>query len=171
MDRKIDLKDKIEALLFVAGRPLSIDELSKICSSDKNKVKKEVDKLRKEYSSKNSLKIIEINDNYKIVVREELIPIVERVVPTPEFNKAVMETLSIIAWKQPILQSDIIKIRSSSAYDHIRELLDMGFISRERHGRSYIIKITPKFLEYFELPSSKELKQTFKQVEEKFFKK
>jgi hypothetical protein len=59
--------------------------------------------------------------------------------------------LAIIAWKSPVVQSEIVRIRSTKAYDHIEELLTKGFIMREKSGRSYLIKLTPKFFEYFDI--------------------
>ena len=60
-----------------------------------------------------------------------------------------METLAVVAWKYPIVQSEIIKLRGSSAYEHMRELVEQGFIAKERSGRTYKVKLTKKFFNYF----------------------
>ena len=76
-----------------------------------------------------------------------------------ELPKAVLETVAVIAWKAPVLQSEIIKIRNNKAYDHIKELVESGFIAKEKSSRSYKIKLTQKFFDYFDIDSVKKLKQ------------
>ncbi|MFC1774850.1 SMC-Scp complex subunit ScpB [Nanoarchaeota archaeon] len=70
--------------------------------------------------------------------------------------------LAVIAYKSPILQSDVIKIRTNKAYDHLKLLEDQSFITREKHGRTKLIKITQKFYDYFEI-SPEELQKKFEE--------
>ena len=74
--------------------------------------------------------------------------------PDTEMTKSVMETLAVIAWKQPIIQADVIKIRTNKAYEHIKELVGMGFVTSEKFGRTKKLKLTQKFLDYFDHPLS-----------------
>jgi DNA-binding MarR family transcriptional regulator len=71
-----------------------------------------------------------------------------------------METLAVVAYKAPVLQSKVVKIRTNKAYDHLAQLENSGFITREKSGRSKLIKLTSKFFEYFDIDPSK-LKQKF----------
>ena len=83
-----------------------------------------------------------------------------------ELDKQTQETLALIAFKQPVLQSLIIKMRGNKAYEHIAKLLQLEFISSEKSGRTRLIKITQKFYEYFDI-IDKELKEKFSQFKEK----
>ena len=73
-----------------------------------------------------------------------------------------METLSVIAWKNPALQSDIIKIRTNKAYKHIGELEEAGFIESIKHGRTKLLKLTKKFYDYFDLEGDKDIKEALR---------
>ena len=83
-------------------------------------------------------------------MREDHGDIVNKMMPL-ELNPGVIRTLSAIAIKSPILQSDLIELRGSSAYEHIAELLSRKLITKRRKGRSYMINTTPSFHEYFKL--------------------
>jgi hypothetical protein len=76
--------------------------------------------------------------------------------------------LAVIAWKQPATQSEIVKIRTNKAYEHIAELEKMGYVAKHKHGRTYLIKVTGKFYDYFDLPEGgiKEIFKDVKDVEE-----
>lgn len=105
-----------------------------------------------DYSSRESALEIDDEDGYIIQVRSDYMDIVEKLVPV-ELKPTILRTLSVIAVKEPIRQSQIIELRGQSAYEHIQDLLQKGLISRkkDKNGRSYILKTTPKFAEYFKL--------------------
>ena len=162
-----DLKKEVEALLFAAGRKVSVDELVLLCKSEKKKVSTTLEELKKEYAEKESaMFLIEEGDGWKMTVRDRYIPLVKEISPHTELSRSMLETLAVIAWKHPALQADIIKMRSSTAYEDIKILLDMGFISKEKKGRSFILKPTGRFFDYFDLPSKEKLKEMFKDIEE-----
>jgi len=60
-----------------------------------------------------------------------------------------MKTLALIAYKQPIIQATVVKYRNNKAYDHLKLLLDEGFIKKEPRGRTFTLTTTTKFIEYF----------------------
>jgi len=64
------------------------------------------------------------------------------------------------------MQSDVIRIRTNKAYDHIGELEKMGFLSKERHGRSYILKLSQKFYDYFDLRNDVDVRNLFKHIKD-----
>ena len=157
-----DLKKKVEALLFSSGRAMSFEELKRLCRvyNDEN-LKKALQDLKIDYDNRDSsLKLIHEEDTWKIQTKEDFFHIVKKVVTETELKKTLMETLAVIAWKYPIKQSDLIKIRTNKAYDHLRELEEIGYITRQKHGRSKLIKLTDKFFAYFDLPPEK-LKSKF----------
>lgn len=152
-----DIKTKIEALLFSSGRYVTVQELSKLLrTGDTESVASAARELMNEYNSKNtSLMIVEESDAWKITTREKFLPLVRKVVAKTELSKTLMETLAVIAYKAPVLQSEVISIRTNKAYDHIKELEKLGFIVTHRHGRSRMIKLSQKFFDYFDIDEAK----------------
>lgn len=160
--KKASVKSKVEAILFSTGRRISLDDISKLSRSMKDDVLKALKELQKEYDEKqSSLMLVEEGDFWKFTVRDHFIPIVRKIVTETELTKSVLETLAIIAFKYPILQSDLIKLRTNKAYEHLVELEKSGYISRQKHGRTNLIKLTEKFFKYFDL-TDEDLKNQFK---------
>lgn len=153
---------KLEAVLFAVARQMSIDEIMSICGFSKKEVKSIAEALTKRLEEIESpLMVVEELDGYKLTVREKFLPIVREIVPHTELSKSILETLAVIAWKHPVKQSDVISIRTNKAYDHIAQLEDLGFIRKEKYGRSFMIELTQKFFDYFDLPSRNEIKSLF----------
>ncbi len=154
----------IESILFLAGRPVSIDEMCKITKLSKTQIKKEVEKLKKFYSGR----AIEIrylgNDVYEMRVKSKYLGRADKILPEKEFSTGVLKTLAYISFKSPVKQSEIIKFIGKKAYDHINELLEKGYIKAEKKGNTKILKITKKLLKYFNLKSEKQLKDYFKKL-------
>ncbi len=162
-----DLTNKIETLLFSAARLITIEEIEEVVGiRDKESIKNAVKELQERHKD-TSLTILEEKGGYRLTIKEKYMNIVSKVVEETELNKAVMETLAVIAWKAPVIQSEIIKIRSNKAYDHVAELKDAEFITKEKAGRSYKIKLAPKFFEYFDIRNKEDIKEKFKEVEKK----
>mgnify|MGYP001570464798 CR=1 FL=1 len=156
------LNGKLEALLFSSGRKMSIEELSRLSNAKTDDIKNALVELKTEYDDKNSsMMLINEGDSWKLAVREQFLPLVRNIVTETEMSKTIMETLAVIAFKYPIKQSELIKIRTNKAYDHLKGLEQMGYITRQKHGRTNLIKLTQKFFEYFDLPQEK-LKEVFK---------
>jgi segregation and condensation protein B len=156
------LKNNVESLLFSSGRKMSIDELSKLCKAKVEDIKEALAEMKLEYDDRgSSLMVVNEGDSWKLVTREQYLPLVQKIVTETELSRTVMETLAVIAFKYPIKQSDLIRIRTNKAYDHLMELEQMGYISRVKYGRTKLIKLAQKFFEYFNLPEEK-LKEQFK---------
>jgi len=155
------LKNKVESLLFSSGRKMSIEEISKLCYAKLEDIKNALTELKLEYDDRgSSIMVVNEGDSWKLTTREQYLPLVQKIVTETELSKTVMETLAVIAFKYPIKQSDLIKIRTNKAYDHLNELEELGYISRVKYGRTKLIKLTQKFFEYFNLPEEK-LKEQF----------
>lgn len=168
MPDKDELKKKIESLLFASGKKLEITEIAKLCRLSHNLelVEEVLNDLKKKYDSEtSSLMLVNEGTAWKLTVREKYVSMVQKIVTQAELSKTIMETLAVIAYKAPVLQSDIIRIRTNKAYDHLRELENSGYITREKKGRTKLIKLTQKFFEYFDVPPEK-LKEKFRTVEE-----
>ena len=147
------LKARIEAVLFTTAQALSIKEIADILNEeDVDKVEEAMLELIMDYASREGALEIDDENGYILQVKEEHMDIVEKLCPV-ELKPAVLRTLSVIALKEPIRQSDLKELRGSTAYEHVQELLGKGLISRTRdkNGRSYNLRTTPKFAEYFKL--------------------
>ncbi|MBI2667136.1 SMC-Scp complex subunit ScpB [Candidatus Woesearchaeota archaeon] len=161
-----DIKHKIEAILFTTGRFMDTEEISKLIGIGSIGIVKEtLNKLIDDYKSKTtSLEIIEDNNKFKLNIKKEYNYLTTSLLKDSEFDNQTTKTLAIIAYKNPVLQSEIIDIRGNKAYDHIKLLKDNGFINSEKKGRTRLIKLSPKFFDYFDVVEN-ELRSKFTNVE------
>ncbi|MDO8480675.1 MAG: SMC-Scp complex subunit ScpB, partial [Nanoarchaeota archaeon] len=161
-----DLKKQLEAILFSVARYITTDELARLVHKEPQQVKEGLLSLMADLENDSDTSLILLNDGeqWKLTVRQEFAHLVKAVVSDTDLSKSVLETLAVIAFKYPIKQADLIKIRTNKAYDHLMELEKLGFIVRQRYGRSRLIKLTDKFFDYFDLPREK-LKERFKGFE------
>jgi segregation and condensation protein B len=148
----MSLKARIETVLFVTARAMQVEEISEILKADPAEVESELLDLIMDYASREGALEIDDEDGYILQVRQEHKDIVENLVPV-ELRPPVLKTLSVIALKEPIRQTRLVELRGSTAYEHIGELLKKGLISKtkDKNGRSYNLKTTPMFAEYFKL--------------------
>lgn len=158
------VEKEVEAILFAAGRIVTLEELSNLLDISETGLIKEAikDIKRKLVENESPLIIVEEGEGWKLAVGEKYLPFVHKINTHTDLTFPVMETLAVISWKQPIMQSDVIRIRSTKAYEHIGELEEKGFISRVKHGRSFAIKVTQKFMDYFDLPDAAAVRELFK---------
>ena len=146
-------REIIEAALFAAGGPVDLATLKELVSKNK-KTRAIVLSLIQEYKERQSgLDIIELEGKYVMQVKPEYADQVRSVAPK-ELPSPVLRTLSMIAYHQPLLQSDLVEKRGNATYDHVKELETRGLISRSPEGRSRILTTTQGFAEYFGLRSS-----------------
>ena len=158
----------LEAALYVAGRPLNINEICSVLSTrSKKRTRQYVKMLIAEYSTKNTaLEILELKDErYVLQLKAEFTPLVKKLVNRPLLSSGPLKTLSYIAYRQPLSQKRVVEIRGQHAYGHIKTLKEMGLITTERNGRSFVLRTTDYFADYFGLtqdPSS--LKRDLKRI-------
>ena len=153
-----DLKT-LEAIFFVSGRFLSIQNLISLSDLNPIIIRDLIEKLKTKYSKMESaIEIIEKNGNWKMDVRQEHSYIINKLATgSAEFSKAEQETLAIIAFKHPIKQSVIIKIRGNKAYDHIKKFMELGLIKKKKMGHTYDLSLTESFYDYFNISNSDDL--------------
>jgi segregation and condensation protein B len=141
----------IEAALFAAGRAVSLEKLTKITGKPKKAVLSAVEELIEIYSSRRSgIEILDLEDRYVMQVKPEYSELMREVAPK-ELSAPKLRTLSMIAYHQPLLQSYLIEMRGGGAYDHIKDLIDRGFVESKPCGRSRQLSTTPLFADYFGL--------------------
>lgn len=154
----MDLKSRIEAVLFVTGRAVDIKEIAQILEAEEQDVEEAMLSLIFDYSSREGALEIDDENGYIIQVKNEYMDIVEKLCPV-DISNAVLKTLTVIALKEPIRQAELKELRGSSAYEHVQELIEKGLISRkkDKNGRSYNLKTTPKFAEYFKMKGNSDI--------------
>jgi segregation and condensation protein B len=144
----------IEAALYVAGRPLDVNELCSVLSTrSKKKAQQLCRDLSAEYKARSSaIEILELKDErFVMQVKAEFTPLVKRLVNRPLLSSGPLRTLSYIAYRQPITSKRVIEVRGQHAYGHIKMLKDMGLVAPERQGRAIVLKTTDYFADYFGL--------------------
>jgi segregation and condensation protein B len=162
----------LEAALYVAGRPLDLNELCSVLNTrSKKKTKKYTKMLIREYSGRNtSLEILELKDErYVLQLKADYTPLVKKLVNRPLLSSGPLKTLSYIAYRQPVSQKRLIEVRGQHAYGHVKVLKDMGLIAAEPAGRSMTLRTTDYFADYFGLTHDtvtmkRELKRIFGEV-------
>jgi segregation and condensation protein B len=167
--RKAHCLALLEAAMYVAGRPLDLNELCQVIGSrSKKKAQKYADALTQEYASRNTaLEILALKDErYVLQVKAEFTPLIKKLVNRPLLSSGPLKTLSYIAYRQPVSQKRVIDVRGQHAYGHVKLLKDMGLIAAERSGRSMSLKTTDYFADYFGLTQDtstmkRELKRIF----------
>jgi segregation and condensation protein B len=149
----INSKGLIEAALFAAGKTLSLKDLTRLSGLPEDEVRAVADELIKDYIARQSgIEIRSFEDRYVMQVRASLAREVISVAPR-EINAPLIRTLAIIAYKQPIKQSDLAEIRGNKSYSHVKELEQMGLINAKKLGRTKVLATTKGFAEYFGLGS------------------
>ncbi|OYT36031.1 hypothetical protein B6U91_02085 [Candidatus Pacearchaeota archaeon ex4484_71] len=119
---ELEAMRKLEAVLFVSGRFLNIRELISLSDLNPIIIREVLEKLKEKYERMESaIEIVERNELWKMDVRQEYSGIINKLATgDSEFTKAEQETLALIAYKQPLKQSILVKIRGNKAYDHVK---------------------------------------------------
>ena len=159
-----EYKRRIEAILFTTGKFLTVEELARMCNLGSIGIVKDcINELKKEYDGRDtSLEIIDNDNAYKLNIKRDYLYLTTQLLEDSELDKSTQETLALIAYKQPVLQSEIIKMRGNGAYDHIKKLKEMEFLTSEKTGRTRTLKATSKFYEYFDVVDN-ELKKNMEE--------
>lgn len=160
-----EIKSIVEGLLFVAGDAVPIRELCSIISIDEPTLKKIVNQMIDSYNDENrGFQIIEVNNSYQLCTRPEHYEYIERLVKPQNrqgLSQASLETLAIVAYKQPITKAQIDYIRGVKSESSISRLVEKDVIyeaaRQEGPGRPILYKTTDSFLKLFGLKSLKEL--------------
>jgi len=161
------LKNIIEAILLASYEPLSVDKLFKIITSkdktSKSDILSAIDNLQKDYDEKD-IEIAKVASGFRIQAKSQIgdylnIMFADR---TPRYSRALLETLSIIAYRQPVTRGDIESIRGVSVSTSImRTLTERNWIRiigyRDVPGKPAMFATTPEFLDYFSLQRLEEL--------------
>ena len=163
----------MEAGLYVAGRPLDMNTLASVAGTrSKKKVRKLAKTLAENYKNRNTaLEILELEgERFVMQLKAEYTGKVRKLSTRPLLSAGPLKTLSYIAFRQPILQTQVVDVRGHHSYGHLKQLEAMELISREGVGKKRMIKTTQFFADFFGLSQElrtmkRQLKILFKEVE------
>jgi segregation and condensation protein B len=153
IDESIEVENtrKVEAALFISGKFMSLQELVALTNVNPILLRKILNDLADKYKE-SGIEIINKNNLWKMDVAQEYMGMVNRLASgNSEFSKAEQETLAILAYKQPIKQSVMAKIRGNKAYDHIRKFVEMGLINKKKVGHTSELTLNESFYDYFSM--------------------
>jgi segregation and condensation protein B len=143
----------IEAILYLKAQPLTLAEIAECAQCDRETAEEGLIELMADYAHRDTaLEVAETPNGYSLQLREDFQNLVQTMIPA-DIGKGALRTLAVIALKGPIIQTDLINLRGSTAYDHVRDLVEQGFVRKRRRsdGRSYWLQVTDKFNQYFQL--------------------
>ena len=154
---KVLRRNLIEGALYAAGRPLDVEELSTKLEIPKKEVEELVRVVAFDYLEREGALIVaQIGEKFQMQLRPELTETVSKFAKGGAIAERYLRTLTVIALKQPILKSTVIKLRGSGAYEHVKYLLDNDLITAIKKGRSAELNTTDKYADMFGLPKNKE---------------
>ena len=164
---KADQKNKavIEAILFTMGDSVELAKLAEAIGADEKKTVKLIEALISEYEERGSaLTITELDGSYQMCTRREFYEALTAVVKAPRkynLTEALLETLSIIAYKQPVTKAEIERIRGVSCEPAVNRLLEFDLIGevgrKDAPGKPILLGTTEQFLRSFGVKSLTEL--------------
>jgi len=150
----------LEAILFTTDEPLKIEKLQRDIKGRKDEIQRMLDFLKDKYNKTDSgIRLSDIG-GYRLVVKGEYITKVSHLTPHADMSRGLLRVLSIIAYHEPIKQSDIVKVVGNRTYEYTKQLEEKGLIKSERKSRTKILSTTPHFEDYFGA-KKEELKKMF----------
>ncbi len=145
---------RVEAALYAAGRPLDAGEVAKVVGTASERkavaIAREIGRVVN--STMQAVEVVEYpGPRFAMQLKAQYTQVARKFATRPLLSRAALRTLSFIAYFQPLSASELVLRRSSTAYQHLRELEEVGFVVSERQGRSRVYRTTGRFSEYFGL--------------------
>ncbi len=142
-------KNLIESALFMATKPLSLEELMRISGiGSLGYLKETVKSLQKDYSEK-GLEIIQTPEGWQMKVKKEYLPNVASLTQHADLSDGCKKTLALVLYHEPLKQSELVKTQGTKAYVYVKELEKRGLLKAERKGHTKLLKIASEFENYF----------------------
>lgn len=160
-------KALVEAALFVSEKPMSIAKLSEITGVPESEVDDIVFEIQSELQRKErGIDLVETPEGYEFRIKPEYRDRVAKLAPFSDLSEGMMRTLAIVAARQPVKQSIIVRYQGNKAYGYIGSLEQKGLVKTEKSGRTKLVMTTPDFEKYFG-KSSEEIRKLLKGEETK----
>lgn len=175
MELKI-LKAKIEAILFAIGKSVRLTAIAEAVELDEDTVKKVIHTMMDEYEDEgHGISIIELEDSFQMCTKTEMYETLIKVTNVPKkhnLTDALLETLSIVAYKQPVTRADIEAIRGVKSDHAVNKLIEYGLIEEagrlQAPGKPLVFGTTEDFLRSFGIKSLEDLPVIGQEAEDEF---
>ncbi len=161
-----NLKSAVEALIFASEKPITLEQIKKVLEvPDNATINKIIDELKGEYAAQNrGIRVIEIAGGFQMITANTFAPFLKKLFKSrnsDKLSKQALETLAIIAYKQPLTKSEIESLRNVNIDGVMKSLLDKNLLRicgrKKIPGRPYVFGTTREFLEHFGLKSLQDL--------------
>jgi len=147
-------KALIQAALFVSDKPLSLKKLATLADTSPKEVQAILNEIQKETDKDDSgIQLMETPEGYVLIVKPMYRPKVASIAPFSDLTEGMKRSLALIAAKQPIKQSLIVRYQGNKAYGYIEALVKKGLVKAEKFGRTKILTTTENFERYFGKPA------------------
>jgi len=144
----------VEAALFSAGKPLAVEEFAGTTGLSADTVRAALAELAAAYGEQGSaIEVARIGDKWTMQIRAEYGEKAQAFAP-PEVPKDLLKTAALIAYHQPVKQSDLVRMVGGKAYDHVRSLTDLNLVTARPVGQTLELKTSGNFPEFFGLPTT-----------------
>ena len=154
------IKEKrlVESVLFSASKPVSINEIKETTNLSPEKIKTTLDELTQDYNvtrkNDTSMEIVKAGEKFAMQVKKEFTD-QSIMITKPEIDDNLLKTLTLIAFHQPLKQSNLRRMIGTKAYEHVDELSAMNLVNTKKHGATEMLTTTKLFPEYFGIDSIK----------------
>jgi segregation and condensation protein B len=150
----------IEAALFLSPQPMTRRSLARILGDvQREYIDRLLSALKREYErEEHGLELHVEEGRFGFRVKTAHIERVQHLAPQQDIPRPVLRTLAVIAYNNPMHQSDLVKVRGNKAYGHVQELLSRGLIRAEESGRTLLLHVTREFLRHFGLSTVEEFR-------------
>lgn len=150
-------KRLVESVLFSASKPVSISEINQATNLSRNQIKSTLNKLIEEYNvirkNETSMEVIKAGDKYTMQVKKKYVDM-SIFISKPEIESKLLKTLTLIAFHQPVKQSNLRRMIGEKVYEHVDELVELKLVHTKKHGSTEMLTTTKLFPEYFGIEST-----------------
>jgi segregation and condensation protein B len=151
-------KRLVESVLFSASKPVSVKDIKEATGLNPKIIKETIDELINDYNvtrkNKTSMEVVKAGDKYTMQVKKQYLD-QSFSVTNPEIEDKLLKTLTLIAFHQPLKQSNLRRMIGEKAYEHVDELASLRLIHTKKHGTTELLTTTKLFPEYFGIESTK----------------
>ena len=142
-------KNLVESALFISTKPLQMEELMRISGiGSLGYLKELIENLQKDYQER-GIEITYTPEGWHMQVKKEYLSRVSHLTPHSDLSEGCKKTIALVIYKEPLKQSDLVKIQGTKAYVYVKELAKKGLLKAERSGHTKILKVTGEFESYF----------------------
>ncbi len=139
----------LEAVLFTTSEPLQVDDIRKMLKLEPETILMLIDLLKKRYAAQEcGIKVSDVG-GYRLAVKPEFMEKVSVLSTHADLSRGLLRVLSLIAYHEPVKQSDIVKVIGNRTYEYVKDLEKKGFVKSEVKGKTKLLRTTSQFETYF----------------------